>query len=96
MHRLDSGTIEVDGAPVHMTSPAVARAAGIETVYQDLALFDNLDTTANFFAGREEAVPAWLPRGLRWMRGKHDGRALGRGRRPAQDQPAQPGVRRSA
>ena len=51
-----------------MSNPAVARAAGIETVYQDLALFDNLDTTANFFAGREEAVPTWLPRALRWMR----------------------------
>jgi len=70
VHRLDAGSIEVDGAVVHMTSPAVARAAGIETVYQDLALFDNLDATANFFAGREEAVPSWLPRGLRWMRGK--------------------------
>jgi ABC-type sugar transport system ATPase subunit len=70
VHRLDTGTIEVAGEPVNMTSPSVARAAGIETVYQDLALFDNLDTTANFFAGREEAVPRWLPRGLRWMRHK--------------------------
>jgi ABC-type sugar transport system ATPase subunit len=70
VHRLDAGVIEVDGAVVHMSSPAVARAAGIETVYQDLALFDNLDATANFFAGREEAGPGWLPRGLRWMRGK--------------------------
>lgn len=69
VHRLDAGTIEVDGSPLHLSSPAVARAAGIETVYQDLALFDNLDATANFFAGREEAVPRWLPRGLRWMRG---------------------------
>jgi len=68
VHRLDSGSIEVDGVPVHMSNPAIARASGIETVYQDLALFDNLDTTANFFAGREEAVPAWLPRGIRWMR----------------------------
>jgi ABC-type sugar transport system ATPase subunit len=51
-----------------MTSPAVARHCGIETVYQDLALFDNLDSTANFFAGREEAFPTWLPLGLRWMR----------------------------
>lgn len=68
VHRIDAGTIEVAGEPVHMTSPSVARAAGIETVYQDLALFDNLDTTANFYAGREEAVPRWLPRGLRWMR----------------------------
>jgi ABC-type sugar transport system ATPase subunit len=70
VHRLDTGAIEVAGEPVNMTSPSVARAAGIETVYQDLALFDNLDTTANFFAGREEAVPRWLPRGLRWMRHK--------------------------
>ncbi|MEP6480837.1 MAG: ATP-binding cassette domain-containing protein [Rhodoglobus sp.] len=82
VHRLDSGVIEVDGAPIHMTSPAVARAAGIETVYQDLALFDNLDTTANFFAGREEAGPKWLPRGLRWMRSKdmakHSSELVGR------------------
>jgi D-xylose transport system ATP-binding protein len=70
VHRLDAGVIEVDGAPVHLSSPAVARAAGIETVYQDLALFDNLDATANFFAGREEAGPRWLPRGLRWMHKK--------------------------
>lgn len=70
VHRLDAGTIEVDGEPVHMTSPALARATGIETVYQDLALFDNLDATANFFVGREEAVPSWLPRGMRWMRSK--------------------------
>jgi ABC-type sugar transport system ATPase subunit len=68
VHRLDAGSIEVDGVPTHMSNPAIARASGIETVYQDLALFDNLDTTANFFAGREEAVPSWLPRGMRWMR----------------------------
>jgi ABC-type sugar transport system ATPase subunit len=68
VHRLDAGTIELDGEAVHMTSPAVARAAGIETVYQDLALFDNLDSTANFFAGREEAGPNWLPRGMRLMK----------------------------
>ncbi|MDQ2697916.1 MAG: ATP-binding cassette domain-containing protein [Actinomycetota bacterium] len=68
VHRLDAGSIEIDGTPVTMTTPAVARTSGIETVYQDLALFDNLDTTANFFAGREVAGPSWLPRGLRWMR----------------------------
>lgn len=82
VHRLDSGSIDVDGTAVHMTNPAVARAVGIETVYQDLALFDNLDTTANFFAGREEAVPAWLPRGMRFMRGKqmatHSAEVVGR------------------
>ena len=68
VHRLDAGQIEVGEKHIVMTSPAVARAAGIETVYQYLALFDNLDPAANFYAGRELAVPAWLPRGLRWMR----------------------------
>jgi D-xylose transport system ATP-binding protein len=68
VHRLDEGTVEVDGIPVTMTSPALARAAGIETVYQDLALFDNLDTAANFYAGRELAVPRWLPLGMRWLK----------------------------
>jgi ribose transport system ATP-binding protein len=75
VHRLDSGVIEVDGSEVSMSSPAVARDAGIETVYQDLALFDNLDATANLFAGREQAVPSWLPRGLRWMRRREMNRA---------------------
>ncbi len=68
VHRLDAGTIEVDGTPIVMVNPKVARAAGIETVYQDLALFDNLDPAANFFAGRELAVPRWLPRGMRLLR----------------------------
>jgi ABC-type sugar transport system, ATPase component len=68
VHRLDAGTIAMDGRPVDIDSPATARALGIETVYQDLALFDNLDPVANFYAGRELAGPAWLPRGLRLMR----------------------------
>ena len=51
VHRLDSGEIAVDGQTVNITSPAVARGHGIETVYQDLALFDNLDPSANFYAG---------------------------------------------
>jgi ABC-type sugar transport system ATPase subunit len=37
-------------------------------VYQDLALFDNLDPAANFYAGREDAGPRWLPRPLRVLR----------------------------
>jgi ABC-type sugar transport system ATPase subunit len=37
-------------------------------VYQDLALFDNLDPAANFYAGREMTAPRWLPRGLRLVR----------------------------
>ena len=67
VHRLDRGEIWIDGAHVHLSSATQARENGIETVYQDLALFDNLNPTANFFAGRELAGPSWLPRGLRWL-----------------------------
>ncbi len=65
VHRFDSGTIQMDGEPVAIHAPADARALGIETVYQDLALFDNLRPTDNFYAGRELAGPSWLPRSLR-------------------------------
>jgi len=68
VHRLDEGSMELDGVPLRSASPSQARELGIETVYQDLALFDNLSPTANFFAGRELAWPAWLPRGLRILR----------------------------
>jgi D-xylose transport system ATP-binding protein len=66
--RLHGGTIEIDGHPATVSSPAAARALGIETVYQDLALFDNLDPIDNFYAGRELAGPNWLPQGLRVLR----------------------------
>ncbi len=49
----DLGEIEFDGQPVRFESPADARQAGIETVYQDLSLCPNLDSTANLFIGRE-------------------------------------------
>jgi D-xylose transport system ATP-binding protein len=68
VHRLDEGHIEIDGEPAHIASPAAARAHGIETVYQDLALFDNLDPSANFYAGRELAGPRWAPKALRVLR----------------------------
>jgi D-xylose transport system ATP-binding protein len=68
VHRLDAGVVELDGQPAELRSPADARELGIETVYQDLALFDNLDAVANFYAGRELAGPRWLPRGLRFLR----------------------------
>lgn len=50
----DSGEIFVEGQPVKITSPQAATRLGIETVYQDLALCDNLDVVANLFLGREE------------------------------------------
>jgi fructose transport system ATP-binding protein len=68
VHRLDSGSIEMDGLPVSIQAPTDARALGIETVYQDLALFDNLGPTDNFYAGRELAGPRWVPRSLRVLK----------------------------
>jgi ribose transport system ATP-binding protein len=49
----DDGELEFGGQPVRFESPADARNAGIETVYQDLSLCPNLDSTANLFIGRE-------------------------------------------
>ena len=51
----DSGTIEVDGDPVTFSSPAQARALGIATVFQDLALCEPLDVVENLFLGNEVA-----------------------------------------
>src|ERR1700761_2507620 len=48
-----SGDIYFDGRPVQFARPIDARAAGIEVVYQDLALADNLTAAANVFLGRE-------------------------------------------
>jgi D-xylose transport system ATP-binding protein len=49
----DSGRIFWEGRPVRIHSPKDAAALGIETVYQDLALCDNLDIVQNMFLGRE-------------------------------------------
>ncbi|WP_250505572.1 ATP-binding cassette domain-containing protein [Bowdeniella massiliensis] len=49
----DSGKILVDGKEVTDSGPRAARAAGIEMVYQDLALCNDLDVAANLFLGRE-------------------------------------------
>jgi D-xylose transport system ATP-binding protein len=50
----DSGSIAIDGKHVHLMNPFTANSFGIETVYQDLALCDNLDVVDNLFLGREE------------------------------------------
>ena len=60
VHRLDAGEIRLDGVPVAFRSPQEARSHGVETVFQDLAVFDNLDASANFFIGRESARFGWL------------------------------------
>jgi ABC-type sugar transport system ATPase subunit len=49
----DEGQILIDGEPVHFSSPMDARRMGIEMVYQDYALANNLDVVANVFMGRE-------------------------------------------
>jgi D-xylose transport system ATP-binding protein len=49
----DGGTIKVDGQAVKFTSPRDAQRAGIETIYQHLALADNIDAAGNLFLGRE-------------------------------------------
>jgi D-xylose transport system ATP-binding protein len=52
-HPADSGQIFVDGQPVTITNPRDAQALGVETIYQTLALADNIDAPGNFFLGRE-------------------------------------------
>lgn len=52
-HTPSSGSYRLNGTDVHFTKPAEARASGVEVVYQDLALCDNLSASANVFLGRE-------------------------------------------
>ncbi|MCX5203530.1 ATP-binding cassette domain-containing protein [Streptomyces sp. NBC_00237] len=53
VHPIDEGSIEWDGKPVSIARPHDAQGLGVATVYQDLALCDNLDVVANLFLGRE-------------------------------------------
>jgi fructose transport system ATP-binding protein len=56
----DEGEILLDGKPVRFRSPLEARQAGIETVYQDLAIAASLDIASNMFLGREVRKPGVL------------------------------------
>jgi D-xylose transport system ATP-binding protein len=60
-----SGRLVFDGREVTLESPGVAKALGIETVYQDLSLCPNADVVANFFMGRELTRSVL---GLAWLR----------------------------
>ena len=51
----DAGALLFEGRPIRLQNPSAAKAAGIETVYQDLSLCMNVDVVANFFMGRELA-----------------------------------------
>ncbi len=53
IHAIDAGEVFFEGQPVHITGPKEAARLGIEVVYQDLALCDNLDVVQNMFLGRE-------------------------------------------
>lgn len=53
VHPIDDGVIEWDGRPVKVNKPHDAQDLGIATVYQDLALCDNIDVVGNLFLGRE-------------------------------------------
>lgn len=61
VHRPDDGEIVFEGRRVEIHTPKEAKLLGIETVYQDLALVDNLDIPANIFLGREPTHK------LRWL-----------------------------
>ena len=64
VHQPDEGEIVYRGERVTLQNPRHAREIGIETIYQDLALADNLDVGANIFLGREPAAPLFglIPR----------------------------------
>jgi len=56
-YKRDSGTIRVDGKDATIHNPRDAKAYGIETIYQQLAVADNVDAAANLFLGRELVTP---------------------------------------
>jgi len=63
----DSGTLTLDGQAVHFKSPMDARRAGIETVYQDLAVAPAMTITENLFLGREILKSGWINRVLKLL-----------------------------
>jgi D-xylose transport system ATP-binding protein len=60
IHAFDSGEYLFEGHPVHVATPKQANALGIEVVYQDLALCDNLDIVQNLYLGREALTTGLL------------------------------------
>jgi D-xylose transport system ATP-binding protein len=56
-YQMDSGQIFINGEPVTIANPRDARKYNIETIYQTLALADNLDAASNLFLGREITTP---------------------------------------
>ncbi|MCF2907719.1 ATP-binding cassette domain-containing protein [Pseudoalteromonas sp. DL2-H2.2] len=67
IHPPDEGAILVNGQPVHIDSPLAAREAGIETVFQDLAMVPEFDITENLFLNREILHKNPILRRLGWL-----------------------------
>jgi simple sugar transport system ATP-binding protein len=66
IHMPDEGAIEIAGEPVELRSPGEARAHGVETVHQNLALVPELDVAANLFLNRE-LTPSGPGRFVGWL-----------------------------
>ncbi len=66
VHRPDSGDVFFEGKPVSFSSPQDSRALGIEMIYQNLALAQNLDVVANVFLGRER-MRTLIPGLISWL-----------------------------
>lgn len=61
-YKRDTGEILINGQPADISNPRDAKRHGIETIYQTLAVADNVDAAANLYLGRELRTP-----GGRWM-----------------------------
>ena len=72
VYELDEGTIELDGAPLRITSPHHAQQLGISTVYQEVNLCPNLTVAENIFLGRERTTGPVV----RWRRTRREAAAL--------------------
>ena len=65
--KIDSGSMLLEGKPINFSSPMDARAVGIETVYQNLALSPALSIADNMFMGREMRKPGFLGKWFRML-----------------------------
>ncbi|WP_146584737.1 ATP-binding cassette domain-containing protein [Puniceibacterium confluentis] len=72
--QIDEGTIELEGKPIHFANPLDARNAGIETVYQTLALSPALSIVDNMFVGREIRKQGFMGKYLKMLDNKEMGR----------------------
>lgn len=65
VHGYDTGDYDFDGKPSKISNPSDATALGIQTVYQDLSLCNNLDAVQNIFLGRELTGSSWFGRRIK-------------------------------